>query len=591
MSSRKEPTADPAVIYRRLLHLCTPYWGVFLIGVVGMAMFALAQTSVAFIVKEFITILMEEELTPDQQAIKQWFPMVFLALFLVRGVGGFLSTYCLGWIGRRVIRVLRSDIFKKYMNLPTRIMDRNSSGELLSKLTYNIEQVAEATSNVVTVVIRDSLTILGIVGSMLWFSPVLTLIVFIVAPVITFLIRFLSRVFRRHSARIQGSMGDVTRIAEEALQSHRIVKIFNRQQYEQDRFDVANEKNRRLHMRLFASKAGGAAATLLVAALAMSGVVQFALSDTGQSIVTGGDFIAFISAMGMLMRPLQSLTNVNVALQRGIAAATSVFALLDEDDELDEGTWRPGRVEGRVEFREVGFTYAAEKGPVLQDISLVVPAGQTLAIVGRSGSGKSTLVNLLPRFYNIQSGELLLDDVSVSEYALDALRDQISLVSQEVVLFDDTIANNIAYGALGKSSPQAIAEAAGAAHVNEFAEQLPEGLETRVGDRGVLLSGGQRQRIAIARALLKDAPVLILDEATSALDTESEKHIQQALVGLMTGRTTLVIAHRLSTIENADQIIVMAAGRIVESGTHDELIRHQGHYARLRRLQFKDEPE
>ncbi len=575
------------MIYRRLLHLCAPYWVVFIVAVIGMALFAAAQTSVAFIVKEFVAGLGGD----GDQSINDWLPLIVLCLFLVRGTGVFLSTYCLGWIGRQVIKAQRSDVFRKYMSLPTRVMDQSSSGEMLSKLTYNIEQVAEATSNVVTVLIRDSLTILGMVGFMLYLSPVLTGLVLVIAPVLALLFRFLSRVFRRHSSRIQESMGDVSRIAEEALQSHRIVKIFNRQNYESDRFDVANEQNRRLHMRLFASKAGGDAATAMVAAFAMAGVIFFIKSDVSQSIISGEDFVGFITAMGMLMRPVQSLTNVNVALQRGIAAATSVFSVLDEDNETDEGSYRVDRVAGKVEFRDVSFTYASDKGTVLRDLNLVVPAGQMLAIVGRSGSGKSTLANLLPRFYNIQSGVISVDGVPVADYALDSLREQISLVSQEVVLFDDTIANNIAYGARDEATPQAIEAAARAAHVDEFTTQLPDGLETRVGDRGVLLSGGQRQRIAIARALLKDAPILILDEATSALDTESEKHIQQALVGLMAGRTTLVIAHRLSTIENADQIIVMASGRIVESGTHDELMKHQGHYAKLRQLQFKDEPE
>jgi subfamily B ATP-binding cassette protein MsbA len=383
-------------------------------------------------------------------------------------------------------------------------------------------------------------------------------------------------------------MGDVTRITGEALQSHRIVKIFGAQPYENMRFEAVNEKNRRLHMRLIVTRAAGDALTGMVIAIGVSGVVYFTTLESVRP-ESLGDLVGFITAMVFLMRPLRQLTNMNVSLQRGIAAGVSVFRLLDESEEIDNGDFTPERIKGRVEFRNVGFTYSDEKGSVLQDINLLVPDGQSLAIVGRSGSGKSTLVSLLPRFYEPDCGDILIDGKPLAEYSLAGLRDQISLVSQEVVLFNDSISNNIAYGRLSTATRDEVERAAYAAHVDEFTGQLPDGLDTRVGDRGVLLSGGQRQRIAIARALLKNAPILILDEATSALDTESERHIQHALQQLMENRTTFVIAHRLSTVENADRIIVMEDGRIIESGSHEDLLARDGQYAKLYRLQFRDE--
>jgi subfamily B ATP-binding cassette protein MsbA len=472
--------------------------------------------------------------------------------------------------------------------LPVHYFDRTSAGELLSKLTYNVEQIAEATSNVVTVLIRDTLTVICLLAYMIYLSPPLTAILLIVGPFMALVIRFLSKLFRRHSARIQTSIGDVAKIAEEALQSIRIVKIFSGQKYENQRFDDVNDKNMHLNMRLIMSRSGGDALINIIIAVGVAGVVYFSTVESVRPADTG-DFVGFITAMVFLLRPIRQLTNMNISIQRGIAAGSSIFHLLDDDEEKDSGHFDPALVQGKVEFRDISFTYSNDKGEVLQGINLIVPAGETLAIVGRSGSGKSTLVNLLPRFYDPESGAILIDDRVITDFRLSALRNQISLVSQDVVLFDDTVARNIAYGALGDASREEIVAAAHAAHVDEFVDEFPDGLETHVGDRGVLMSGGQRQRIAIARALLKDSPILILDEATSALDTQSERHIQQALEGLMKNRTTFVIAHRLSTVENADRIIVMAGGRIVEQGSHSELIAVGGHYATLHQLQFRDE--
>jgi subfamily B ATP-binding cassette protein MsbA len=577
-------------IYRRLLGYCLPHWRVFLVAALGMAVYAATDTGFAYLINKLIGAIgappAAEE--PYQELIRRWLPLGILLLFLVRGTGEFAATYGIGWIGRQIIKKLRGEVFTKFLDLPTRFFDTTVAGMQLSKLTFNIEQVADATSNVVTVLIRDSLTTVGLIGYMIYLSPVLTAFVFVAAPVLAVLIRTLARMFRRHSTRIQESMGDLTRITTEVLQSHRIIKIFNGQEYEAQRFETANENNRRMNMRLFATKAIGDGITVFLAAVGLAGVVYVATQDSVRNALDVGDFGGFIAALLLLMRPLKALTNVNAALQRGIAGGASVFRLLDEDGERDTGVLAPARVSGKVEFRNVSFGYG-DQGSVLHDIDLTVPAGQTLAIVGRSGSGKSSLVGLLPRFYDVGSGVILVDDQPLRDYSLSALRNQISLVSQEVVLFNDTIAGNIAYGTCQNAARADIEAAARAAHVDEFAAQLPDGLDTWVGDRGVLLSGGQRQRIAIARALLKNAPILILDEATSALDTESERRIQAALAHLMKNRTTFVIAHRLSTIENADRIIVMSDGRIVEAGSHPELLAVGGHYANLHRLQFRDD--
>ena len=559
----------------------------FVIAALAMAVYAVTDTGFAFLIKNLMQYLDPDGLGDEELLIRKFLPLAIVGLFLVRGGAAFFSAYYLGWIGRNVIMVLRGQAFDKFLILPTRFFDSISAGEMLSRLTFNVEQVAEATSNVVTVLIRDTLTIICLLAYMVYLSPPLTGVLLITGPLMAMVISLLSKAFRRHSARIQSSVGDVARITEEVLQSHRIVKMFAGQRYESDRFASVNEKNMRLNMRLIATRAGGDALTNLVIALGVAGVIYFVMFERFRPPTA--DLAGFITAMVFLLRPIRQITNINVSIQRGIAAGISIFELLDETEELDTGTYSVDRASGRVEFQAVDFTYSEQKGAVLSDISLNVAEGEMLAIVGRSGSGKTTLVSLLPRFYDPTSGQILLDGRPLQDYCLANLRDQISLVSQEVVLFNDSIANNIAYGGLGGATREEIERAAHAAHVDEFANAMPDGLETQVGDRGVMLSGGQRQRIAIARALLKNAPILILDEATSALDTASERHIQNALTELVLNRTTLVIAHRLSTVENADLIIVMSDGRIIESGTHVELLNCDGEYAQLHRLQFKDE--
>ena len=432
------------------------------------------------------------------------------------------------------------------------------------------------------------MTILVLIGAMIYFSPLLSVMVAVAAPIVAGLIALMSKAFRRYGMRIQTSMGDATRVTEEALAGHRIVKVFEGQEYQQRQFAEINERNRKQFMKLLATRAGGDTLTQYTLTIAVTAMIAVAFSGTLVPALDASIFMGFLTAMGMMLAPLKRIININAALQRGIAAGITLFETLDEPAEPDTGTRTLQRARGDVEFCNASFTYDETKGRVLHDVSFSASAGTTVAIVGRSGAGKSTLVGLLPRFYDLDGGDVLLDGVGVREYRLKDLRRQISLVSQDVVLFDDTIANNIAYGALAGSPRSAVEAAAEAAYVAEFAAELPDGLDSRVGQRGMLLSGGQRQRIAIARALLKDAPVLILDEATSALDTESERRIQGALDQLMQGRTTLVIAHRLSTVENADRIIVLKDGLVVEQGTHEELVAEDGVYNGLYRMQFAD---
>jgi ATP-binding cassette, subfamily B, bacterial MsbA len=574
------PLSNPDVVatYRRLLRYVRPHWPMVAAAVVPALVYAALGTLVPLVMSGVVERLQNAA----ANASTAWqIPVLIAVLFPLRGLMDFLTVYGLAWVGRSVIRDLRSEIFAHYLDLPSRYYDHGSSGLLISKLTYNTEQVAEAIANAVVIVIRDTLAILLLLVMMIRLSPQLTLLIGIVGPVIALLVSVMSRAFRRYSSRIQHSMGDVTKITEQSLHGHRVVKIFEGQERERRQFEEVNARNFKFNVRIVAIHAVGDALTQYTVALGVAAVIYWSFSD-----LDAPRFIGFITAMGMLLAPLKRLININVVVQRGVAAASGLFQTLDEPGEPDNGTVTIARARGDVEYRGVSFSYDTSKGPVLRDVSLAVPAGTTLALVGQSGSGKSTLVSLLPRFYDCQAGAVMLDGRDVREYTLRDLRRQLSFVSQDIVLFDDTIANNIAYGALERSPREAIERAAEAAYVAEFAAALPEGLDTRIGERGLLLSGGQRQRIAIARALLKDAPVLILDEATSALDTESERRIQAALTRLMQGRTTLVIAHRLSTIEGADRIVAMREGAVVETGSHAELIAHGGYYSTLHRMQF-----
>jgi subfamily B ATP-binding cassette protein MsbA len=572
---------DAMQVYRRLLRYAWPYRGQFLIGVFGMLLYAASTLLVTYLAKNFLN---EKLLTQDPRALL-YLPLGAIAIFIVRGVGDYLSSYFPGRVGRAVVKAMRRDLFAQYLQLPTARYDRESSGALLTRLTYNTELVAQAATDSLIVIVRDSLTVTVLIAALFYLNWKLAAYSLIAAPVIAWLVRRVNVRFRRYSTRIQDSMGDVTRVGKEALDAHRVIKVFNAQAHTRALFEEANELNRYSNVRLINARASSNPVVQLIASIGLAGVLFVAISQISRGAMTASDFLAFLTALLQVSQPLRNLMTVAGPLQQGIAAGSSVFEFLDADTEPAGGTRPLTRARGDVEFRHVSFAYSGEKGEVLRDIDLTVPANTTVAIVGRSGSGKSTLVSLLPRFYDPTAGEVRLDGVDVREYPTADLRAQISLVSQEVVLFNETIRNNIVFGAQNITEAQ-LEAAVRAAHVSEFLEQLPAGLETMVGDRGVLLSGGQRQRIAIARALLRNTPILILDEATSALDTASERHIQAALEQLVRNRTTFVIAHRLSTIEHADRIIVMQEGNVVEYGTHAQLLAAGGVYAQLHRLQF-----
>ncbi len=566
-------------LYRRLLPYARPHWLVALGALGGM----LLEASVAAGFTALMQPLLDDALGARDDSVIRWLPLAIIGLFVARGLGVYIGDYGMAWISRRIIADLRAEVFGRYLVLPSRFFAERASGDVLARLSFQVEQIGQACTEGLKILVLDSLIIAGLLGVMTYYSPQLTLSVLLAGPLIAIVVRLVSKRYRAISRRIQTSVADVTQIGQDVILGEREIKIYGGQRDEAERFSRVNEHNRRQHLKVSATNAMSSALVQILAASSLALVVYVATRPGELERLTPGAFTAFMTAMLAILPSLKRLTSAQALIQRGLAAAESVFEILDQPGERDEGTLAPARVRGEISLRSVSVRYPGRDDYALQQVSLDIPAGQTVALVGRSGSGKSTLVALLARFIAAESGEVCIDGVPIEQYRLAALREQLALVSQQIVLFNDSIGRNIAYGDLRRSTPSDVEAAARAAHAWEFIEALPDGIDSTIGERGASLSGGQRQRLAIARALLKDAPILILDEATSALDNDSERLVQQALRTAMSGRTTIVVAHRLSTIEHADRIVVMDHGRIVEQGSHAQLLARGGLYAALYR--------
>ena len=580
-----ETGSPPFVVYKRLWTYTKRYKLMFALGIIGVSIDAAMQAS--FI--KFMEPLIDRVFVGKDSEFGLWLAGVIFLVAITRMVGNFVGVYGMEWVGRRVVADLRQELFDQYVHLPASYYDRFSAGQLISKLAYNSEQVANAATKSVVSAMRDVLLVILLLGVMVTTNMMLTLVMLLLVPMIGLLVTVVSGRFRKISHRIQDSMGNVSHVTEEAVVGQQVVKVFQGQAAEMQRFGSVNERTRRLHMRMVATHLASSSLVQLAAAFALVLLMVIATRPSMLNEISAGTFTAVFWAMVGTIPPLKRLTTVQSQMQKGIAAADSIFQVLDTEAEIDAGELVVDRVEGFIEFRNVSFRYASSEKAVLDDVSFKVPAGSITALVGHSGSGKTTLAGLLPRFYAYSDGHILLDGRELSDYKLENLRSHIALVSQDIVLFNDTVAGNIAYGALSGAPQEAVLKAARDAHAMEFIEALPQQLDTEVGERGTLLSGGQKQRVAIARALLKGAPILILDEATSALDSKSERAIQDAFAEVMKNRTTLVIAHRLSTIENADQVVVLEQGRVIEIGTHQELLKNGQVYARLYQTQFGNE--
>ncbi|HAF90154.1 MAG TPA: lipid A export permease/ATP-binding protein MsbA [Pseudomonas sp.] len=589
-------------IYLRLLGYVRPYIGAFMVSILGFLIFASTQPMLGYMLKFFVDGLTNPDAglfsevpwlldhAPWLAELKllQAVPLLIVLIALWQGIGSFLGNYYLAKVSMGLVQDLRVALFNNLLTLPNRYFDNHNSGHLISRITYNVTMVTGAATDAIKVVVREGMSVVFLFATLLVMNWKLTLVMVTILPVIGLMVSSASKKFRKQSKKIQLAMGDVTHVASETIHGYRVVRSFGGEGYEQQRFLLASEDNKRKQLNMVRTNAVYTPSLQLLIYSAMAALMFLVLLLRGDS--SAGDLVAYITLAGLLPKPIRQLSEVSSTIQKGVAGAESIFEQLDEVPEVDTGTLERERVSGRLEVRDLSFVYPQTDKQVLKGISFTAEPGQMVALVGRSGSGKSTLANLIPRFYHHEAGQILLDGEDVETYTLRNLRRHIALVTQQVTLFNDTVANNIAYGDLAGAPLEDIREAARAAYADEFIEQMPQGYDTLVGENGVLLSGGQRQRLAIARALLKNAPVLILDEATSALDTESERHIQAALDEVMKGRTTLVIAHRLSTIEKADLILVMEQGRIVERGSHAELLAANGAYARLHATQFKDEP-
>ena len=569
-------------LYFRLLSYVKPYWGVFALSIVGMLITAATEVALPMAVKPFL----DGTFVKKDPFLITWVPIFMVLLYVVRGAGAYLGTYASAWVGNKVVMDLRDLMFRRMLALPLGFFHDNTTGNLISRFTFDAAQVTGAATNVVTVLIKDSVTILGLLAYLLYIDWKLTLISLIMVPPIAVVVRIFNVRLRNMSRKTQDAMGDITQVLQETVECNKVVKIFGGQEYEAQRFATTSNRLRGYSMKQTAAAAGNVPIVQLLAAMAVAVVVYYATLKAQSDATTVGGFVSFLAAMLLLTAPLKRLTGVAEHLQRGLAAAESVFALLDEKPEKDEGKVALERARGDIGFHNASFRYPRADQPALKNVTLSIRAGETIALVGSSGGGKTTFANLVPRFYHPDSGTITIDGHDIEALSLASLRRNIALVSQEVALFNDTVAANIAYGQAAGASREVIERAAAAAHALEFIRAMPQGFDTLIGENGVRLSGGQRQRLAIARTVLKDAPILILDEATSALDSESEKHVQAALEQLMQGRTTIVIAHRLSTIENADRIVVLDKGEIAEIGTHAELLAKGGIYANLYAIQY-----
>ncbi|MDX2464356.1 MAG: lipid A export permease/ATP-binding protein MsbA [Porticoccus sp.] len=613
----EHPEMSGLQVYLRLISYIKRYVGIFLLSILGLVLFS--SMEIAFVDLFGYTINAITTLSGDTGAAStqlinvdsgftaslakvlggenavlesRWIiPVLMFFIAVVRGLAFFVGGYCMTYVAQILVHNLRTDIFNKYTMLPSGYFDTSMSGHLVSRLTFHVAQVTNAATNSLKIIIREGALVIGLIGYLFYINWKLAAIFVIVLPIIGVVVVTVSKRFRLLGRRIQSSIGDVTHVAQEVVSGYREMHLYGGIEYERKRMQDASKYTRRQQMKMAVAEGISSPVIQMLVALSLSFLMWLALDPEVLAHMSGGEFVQFLGSAALLAKPIRQLSGVNSKIQQGVAAAGTLFATLDETEEPDAGLIERNSVEGVFEFKDVSFAYSADAGNVLNGINLSVAAGETIALVGQSGSGKTTLVSLIPRFYSYGEGKIFLDGIDINDYKLNNLRSHIALVSQKVTLFNDTVYNNIAYGALAEYSPEEVCAAAKAAHALEFIERLPKGFDTSIGDEGVMLSGGQRQRLAIARALLKNAPILILDEATSALDTESERHIQEALEGVMKGRTTFVIAHRLSTIENADRILVMDQGKIVEQGSHQALLAMNGRYSQLHSKQFTDEVE